>query len=42
MDFFEIKYCDGTVDKVKRLKRKQLKDLIILQQDLLVAFLKHH
>lgn len=42
MQFFEITYNDGSVDKVKRVSRKQLQDLIILQQDLIEAFLKNN
>jgi hypothetical protein len=45
MNNFEIQYQDENgevikIDKVTRVKRQQLKDLIILQQDLLYAFLK--
>lgn len=42
MDNFEIKYSSGRTDKVKRVPRKKLHDLIVLQQDLLYAFLKNN
>lgn len=40
MNSFDIKYSDGTVDKVKRVKRDKLKDLIELQQEIIYYFLK--
>ncbi|GAA6622892.1 hypothetical protein [Scytonema sp. NUACC26] len=42
MEFFEIKYNDGSVVKVKRVKRAELKDLITLQQDLIAAFVRNY
>ena len=41
MDSFDIKYTDGSVDKVKRLKRVQYKDLKVLQQEILYFFFKN-
>lgn len=44
MDYFNVEYKDNSgniinVDKVKRVKRKHLKDLTILQEDLVYQFL---
>lgn len=41
MNSFDIKYSDGSIDKVKRVKRDKLKDLIILQQEILYYFFKN-
>ena len=39
---FKVTYSDGEVVHVKRVARNKLSDLMVLQQELLVDFMKHN